>query len=184
MGIVVQKFGGSSVADTEKLFLVCDKIIEEYNSGNKVVVVVSAQGKTTDSLIKEANEINKHNFNKREIDVLLSIGEQKSASKICMCLNKRGYNAVSLMGWQIPILTDEVFGNARIQSIGDKRILQEFEKNNIVVVAGFQGIDKNNNITTLRKRGVRYNCSCNCSFTQGNTLRYIYRCRRCVFFRP
>lgn len=163
MGIVVQKFGGSSVADTEKLFLVCDKIIEEYNSGNKVVAIVSAQGKSTDSLIKEADEIDENNINKRELDALISIGEQKSATKLCMCLNKRGYKAVSLMGWQIPIITDDIPNNARIQSIGDTRIREEFNKNNIVVVAGFQGVDKNNNITTLRKRRLGYNGCSYCS---------------------
>ena len=98
MAIVVQKFGGSSVADTEKLFGVCDKIIEEYDMGNKVIVVVSAQGKTTDNLIKESKEIH-DSVSKRELDVLLATGEQKTISKLCMCLNKKGYKAISLTGW-------------------------------------------------------------------------------------
>lgn len=151
MSIIVQKFGGSSVADNEKLFCVCDKIIKEYKLGNKVIVVVSAQGKTTDNLIKETEGIY-DNLNKRELDVLLSTGEQKTISKLCMCLNKKGYNAVSLAGWQIPIITNNINGDARIKSIDNTRIYKELDNGNIVVIAGFQGIDENNNITTLRTR--------------------------------
>lgn len=150
MGIVVQKFGGSSVADTEKMFKVCEKIINEYKCGNKVVVIVSAQGKTTDGLLNEAKEIGMEEVNKREIDVIVSTGEQKSASKLAMCLNKMGYNAISLMGWQIPILTNESYSNARIEKIDKTRIISELENGNIVIIAGFQGVDKNGDITTLR----------------------------------
>ena len=149
MAIVVQKFGGSSVADTEKLFGVCNKIIEEYEMGNKVIVVVSAQGKTTDNLIKESKEIY-DNISKRELDVLLATGEQKTISKLCMCLNKKGYKAISLTGWQVPILTNNINGDARIKIIDNTRINKELNDGNIVVIAGFQGIDENNNITTLR----------------------------------
>jgi len=152
MSIIVQKFGGSSVADTDKLFSVCDKIIEEYNNENEVVVIVSAQGKTTDNLIKETKEIS-DNISKRELDVLLTTGEQKTISKLCMCLNEKGYKAVSLTGWQIPIITDNINGNARIKSIDNTRILKELENKNIVVIAGFQGIDEENNITTFGRGG-------------------------------
>lgn len=152
MCIIVQKFGGSSVADTEKLFSVCNKIIEEYDRGNKVIVVVSAQGKTTDNLIKETKEISS-DVNRRELDVLLTTGEQKTISKLCMCLNKKGYKAISLTGWQVPIITDNINGNARIKRIDNARILKELENGNIVVIAGFQGIDEENNITTFGRGG-------------------------------
>ena len=153
MGIVVQKFGGSSVQSTEKLFEICKHITKEYDEGNKVIVVVSAQGKTTDNLIKEAKEINE-NLNKRELDVLISVGEQITMSKLSMCLKKLGYNAISLTGWQIPIKTNEVYGNADIIKINLDRIEKELASNKIVIIAGFQGInEKNNDITTLGRGG-------------------------------
>ena len=111
MGIVVQKFGGSSVATTEKLEKVCNHIIDEKKKGNDVAVVVSAQGKTTDRLITEEKEITL-SPNKREHDVLVSTGEQITISKLAMMLNEKGHKAISLTGWQIPILTDNTFGDA------------------------------------------------------------------------
>ena len=153
MGIVVQKFGGSSVESTEKLFNICKYITKEFDKGNKVIVVVSAQGKTTDNLIKEAKEIDE-NLDKRELDVLLSIGEQITISKLSMCLKKLGYSAVSLTGWQIPIKTNEKYGDADILKINLNRITKELALNKIVVVAGFQGInEKTGNITTLGRGG-------------------------------
>ncbi len=152
MGIVVQKFGGSSVADTEKLFNICKHIVREYNKNNKVVVVVSAQGKTTDNLIKEEKEICE-NPNLREHEVLVSVGEQITISKLVMCLNKLGIKAKSYLGWQVPILTDSNYGDANIININTEKILKDLEENNIVVVAGFQGVDKENNITTLGRGG-------------------------------
>lgn len=152
MGIIVQKFGGSSVKDTERLFNVCKRVINEYNKGNKVVVVLSAQGKTTNGLIAEAEEIS-NDIDKRELDVLLSTGEQKSISKLCMCLHKEGYKAISLTGWQIPIITESENGNAKIKHIYTDRINFELNNGNIVVIAGFQGIDENGNITTLGRGG-------------------------------
>lgn len=153
MGIVVQKFGGSSVESTEKLFYICKYITKEFDKGNKVIVVVSAQGKTTDNLIKEAKEIDE-NLDKRELDVLLSVGEQITISKLSMCLKKLGYNAVSLTGWQIPIKTNEKYGDADILKINLNRITKELSLNKIVVVAGFQGInEKTKNITTLGRGG-------------------------------
>lgn len=153
MGIVVQKFGGSSVESTEKLFNICKYITKEFDNGNKVIVVVSAQGKTTDNLIKEAKEIDE-NLDKRELDVLLSIGEQITISKLSMCLKKIGYNAVSLTGWQIPIKTNEKYGDADILKINLNRITKELALNKIVVLAGFQGInEKTGNITTLGRGG-------------------------------
>lgn len=152
MGIVVQKFGGSSVADLEKLNQVADHVIKEYNEGNGVVVVVSAQGKTTNKLIAEANEIDKQP-DKRELDVLMSVGEQITISKLSMVLKKRGYDAISLTGWQIPIITTSENGNAKIKTINGERILSFLKDKKIVVVAGFQGIDENGDITTLGRGG-------------------------------
>ena len=153
MGIVVQKFGGTSVENTEKLFEICKHITKEYDAGNKVIVVVSAQGKTTDNLIREAKEINE-NLDKRELDVLISVGEQITISKLAMCLKKLGYNAISLTGWQIPIKTNDIYGNADILRISLNRITKELNSNNIVIVAGFQGInEETNDLTTLGRGG-------------------------------
>lgn len=153
MGIIVQKFGGSSVANTKELYNVCKHITKEYNKKNKIIVVVSAQGKTTDNLIKEAVEINE-NINKRELDALISVGEQITIAKLVMCLNKIGINAISLTGWQIPIQTDDNYGNADIKSIKLDRIINELSQDKVVVIAGFQGISSNtNDITTLGRGG-------------------------------
>ena len=153
MGIVVQKFGGVSVENTEKLFEICKHITKEYDSGNKVIVVVSAQGKTTDNLIKEAKEINE-NLDKRELDVLMSVGEQITIAKLAMCLKKLGYDAISLTGWQVPIKTNDIYGNADILKINLDRISKELNSNKIVIVAGFQGInERTNDITTLGRGG-------------------------------
>ena len=152
MEIIVQKFGGSSVANTDKLFNVCKHITKEKNKGNSVVVVVSAQGYTTDDLIKEENEITEKP-NKREHDVLVSVGEQITIAKLAMCLQKQGYEAVSMLGWQVPIITDSNFGDANITKIKTGKILKELKTGKIVIVAGFQGIDSNSNITTLGRGG-------------------------------
>ena len=152
MNIIVQRFGGSSVADNAKLYHVCKHIIHEYTQNKKVLVVVSAQGKTTNHLLAEACTIDKHP-SARELDVLLSIGEQITISKLAIYLNKLGFQAVSLLGWQIPIITNDSYNNADITKININRILEEFSKGNIVVVAGFQGINEENNITTLGRGG-------------------------------
>ena len=152
MGIIVQKFGGSSVANTEKLLKVCRHITESYDKGNQVVVVVSAQGKTTDNLVKEELEIT-NNPNKREHDVLLSVGEQITIAKLAMCLNGLGYNAISYLGWQVPILTDSTYGNANIINVETDKILKNLKENNIVIVAGFQGMSEDGDITTLGRGG-------------------------------
>ena len=152
MGIIVQKFGGSSVATTEKLKKVCNHITKEFEKGNDVAVIVSAQGKTTDRLITEEKEITK-SPNKREHDVLVSTGEQITISKLAIMLNNLGYKAISLTGWQIPIVTDNNFGNARIKSINSQKIFDLFDKGYIVIIAGFQGINENGEITTLGRGG-------------------------------
>jgi len=152
MGIIVQKFGGSSVADNERLLNVCKHIINEYKNNNKVVVVVSAQGKTTDRLVAEESEISK-NPDKREHDVLVSTGEQITIAKLAIYLEELGYNAISYTGWQIPIVTDDIYGNANITDIKTNKILEQLENNKIVVVAGFQGVNKEGDITTLGRGG-------------------------------
>lgn len=152
MGIVVQKFGGSSVADVKKLEIVAEHIIKEVENNNKVVVVVSAQGKTTDRLIFEEGEITK-NPSKREHDVLVSVGEQITIAKLAMLLQKKGYQAISLTGWQIPIITNNEHGNGRIRYIHNETILDLLNSGNIVIVAGFQGINEASEITTLGRGG-------------------------------
>ena len=152
MEITVQKYGGSSVADTSKLFNVCHHIINKKKSGKAVVVVVSAQGKTTNKLIEEEKEISS-SVNKREHDVLVAVGEQITVSKIVMCLEKLGQKAVSYLGFQVPIITDSNYGDANIIKINPTKILKDLKNDFVVVVAGFQGIDEYNNITTLGRGG-------------------------------
>ena len=152
MEIIVQKFGGSSVANTDKLFNVCKHITKEKSKGNAVVVVVSAQGKTTDDLIRQEKEIT-DKPNKREHDMLVSVGEQISVAKLAMCLEELGYEAKTYLGWQVPIITDSNFGDANVTEVKTSKVIQDLEKGKIVVVAGFQGIDKNGDITTLGRGG-------------------------------
>ena len=152
MDTIVIKFGGSSVADNEKLQTVASKTIKLYEGNNNVVVVVSAQGKTTDKLIKEAEELSLKP-DKREMDALLSVGEQITAAKLAILLNYLGYEAISLTGWQAGIHTNEEAQNAKIEYIDLERINKELENRKIVVVTGFQGIDDNGNITTLGRGG-------------------------------
>lgn len=152
MGIVVLKFGGSSVATREKLEHVIAHIESEKKKGNEVVVVVSAQGKTTDRLIAEEAEISKEP-DKREHDVLVSTGEQVTIAKLAMMLIDKGHKAVSLTGWQIPIITNCEYTNSKIRYIKNETILDYLESGNIVVVAGFQGVAENGDITTLGRGG-------------------------------
>ncbi len=152
MGLIVQKFGGTSVANTEKVMNAANRVIDTYKKGNSVVVIVSAQGHTTDELIDKAMEINS-NASKREMDMLLSTGEQISIALLAMALEKLGYPAVSLTGYQAGMYTDSNYGNARIKSINTERIFKELDKKNIVIVAGFQGINKYDDITTLGRGG-------------------------------
>ena len=152
METIVLKFGGSSTADNIKLNIVANKIIDFYNKGNKVIVVVSAQGKTTDNLIKEAKELS-YEPDKREMDVLLSTGEQMSSSKLAILLNRLGYIAISLTGWQAGIYTSNTNEEAKIEYINTERINKELDSGKIVVVAGFQGINDNKDISTLGRGG-------------------------------
>ena len=148
MGLIVQKFGGTSVADTERLRNVARIITDTYKAGNQVVVVLSAQGDTTDDLIEKAKEINPEGSN-REMDMLLSTGEQISVALCAMAIEALGYPVVSLTGWQAGILTDTAAKNARIKKIDTERLEAELDQKRIVIVTGFQGVDRNQNITTL-----------------------------------
>ncbi len=152
MSLIVQKFGGSSVADPASLEHVAGIVARTYAAGNSVAVVVSAQGDTTDDLIGRAREVNP-NASKREMDVLLSAGEQMSMSLLAMAIEKRGYPVVSLTGWQIGMVTDSNHGIARIRRIDKERLESELGKRNIVIVAGFQGINRYDDITTLGRGG-------------------------------
>ncbi len=150
--LLVQKFGGSSVADAEKVKRVAGIIADAYCDDNDVVVVLSAQGDTTDELLEMAAEINP-NPSKRELDVLLSTGEQVSVALMSMALEKMGLPVVSLTGWQVPVSTNFQFGNARIRSVSTERLRQELDKRRIVIVTGFQGISGTGDITTLGRGG-------------------------------
>ncbi len=150
--IMVLKFGGSSIADNKKLELVAKRITKIYDKGNRVVVVLSAQGKTTDKLITEAKELS-NDIPSRELDALVSCGEQMSTAKLSILLNYMGYPSVSLTGWQAGIFTNNNNQNASIIKIDTSRILKELDKEKIVIVTGFQGIDENLDITTLGRGG-------------------------------
>ena len=152
MSLVVQKFGGSSVANAERVFNVARTITETYKAGNEVVVVVSAQGDTTDELIEKAMEINKKP-SKREMDMLLSSGEQISISLLAMAIEALGFPVLSLTGWQAGMKTNSNYSIARLMKIDTERVRSELDKNNIVIVAGFQGINKYDDITTLGRGG-------------------------------
>ena len=152
MALIVQKFGGSSVADAEKIRRVAGIIADTYCEGNDVVVVLSAQGDTTDDLLEKAAEINSKP-SKRELDMLLSTGEQISISLCAMALEKMGMPVISLTGWQIGMQTNSAYGSARIKEVTCERIRKEIDQRRIVIVAGFQGINKYDDITTLGRGG-------------------------------
>ena len=152
MGLIVQKFGGSSVANAERIFNVASRIVETYDNGNDVVVVVSAQGDTTDDLIAKAKEINDR-ASKREMDSLLCAGEQISMSLLAMAIQKLGRPAISLTGWQAGMITDSNYSKARVRRVTGERIRRELDNRNIVIVAGFQGVNKYDDITTLGRGG-------------------------------
>ncbi len=150
--LIVQKYGGSSVADGAKIARVAGIIAETYRAGNEVVVVLSAQGDTTDDLIGKAKEINP-TPSKREMDVLLTVGEQISVALMAMQLEKMQLPAVSLTGWQIEMKTNSDHGAARIHSVSTERIRRELDKKRIVLIAGFQGINRHGDLTTLGRGG-------------------------------
>lgn len=152
MSLVVQKFGGSSVADKERIFNVANIATKTFSEGNDVIVVVSAQGDTTDELLAKAAEINP-NPTTREMDMLLATGEQISISLLAMAIQSLGFPVVSLTGWQVGLRTDSSYSSARIKSLTHSRIQEELANRKIVIVAGFQGINKSYDITTLGRGG-------------------------------
>lgn len=152
MGLIVQKFGGSSVADAQRVMNVAKIVTDTYKQGNDVVVVVSAQGDTTDDLIAKAKEINT-NGAKREMDMLMTAGEQISIALLAMAIDKLGCPSISLLGWQAGFSTDSVYSAARIKKIDTTRIKNEIDNHRIVVVAGFQGLNKYDDMTTLGRGG-------------------------------
>jgi len=152
MAIIVQKFGGTSVADAAKIRRAAKRVIRTVKNGFQIVVVASARGKQTDELVADAYELNP-NPPKREMDQLLSTGEQQTVSLFAMALDAMGYDAISMTGGQIRMITDSVHTNAKIKSVDAERIHKHLDKGKIVIVAGFQGIDEHENITTLGRGG-------------------------------
>ena len=152
MALIVQKFGGSSVANAERVAHVAGIIADTYRRGNQVVVVVSAQGKTTDHLIAQAEEVNPHP-SKRELDALMATGELASMALTALALERLDVPAISLSGWQAGVHTDSTHGAARVSRIDTERLRNELDKGNIVIVAGFQGLNRYDDITTLGRGG-------------------------------
>ena len=152
MALIVMKFGGTSVADKDRLENTADIIEAARISGDDVIAVLSAQGNTTDELINKALEIST-NPDKRELDMLISTGEQVSVALCAMVLRERGIKAVSLTGWQAGITTDGVFGDADVKAVDTKRLNNELEKGNVILLAGFQGVSEDRDITTLGRGG-------------------------------
>lgn len=150
--LIVKKFGGSSVAGRDRVFNVANRIIEDYDKGNNVVVVLSAQGDTTDEMVAKAKEYTS-NPSKREMDMLLTTGEQISVSLMAMALHELGYNAISLNASQVGMYTTSAYGNARLKNIASERISEELDRRNIVLVTGFQGINRHDDVTTLGRGG-------------------------------
>ena len=152
MSLIVQKFGGTSVANTERLKNVADIITKTYEKGNDVVVVVSAQGDTTDEFIEKARQVNP-NPSKREMDMLLTAGEQISASLLAMTIEEMGYPVISLLGWQAGFFTSANNGSARIERVDPARIKRELDQKRIVIVTGFQGVNRYQDMTALGRGG-------------------------------
>ena len=157
MPLIVQKFGGTSVANSEKILAAARKAVRAHQQGNQVVMVVSAMGKNTDTLITLSKEINEKPP-AREMDMLLSTGEQVSVALMAMAIDSLGHKAVSLTGGQIGIKTDSSHTKARIHSISTERMKRLLDEGNIVIAAGFQGIDEDLNITTLGRGGSDTTC--------------------------
>lgn len=172
MALIVQKFGGSSVADAERVNNVASIVTDTYKAGNDVIVVVSAQGDTTDDLIDKAKEINP-NASKREMDMLLSAGEQISISLLAMAIEKIGCPVVSMLGWQAGFITNSAYSTARIKKVKAERVKNAIDKHQIVVVAGFQGLNKYDDITTLGRGG---------SDTSAVALAAVLHADRCQIF--
>ncbi len=150
--LIVKKYGGSSVATPERVRNVANQIIADVKAGHQIVVVLSAQGKTTDQLIAKAKELNP-NPSKREMDMLISTGEQQSVALMAITLQGMGYQAVSLNAFQVPMHTNKAYGNARLKAIDTERMEAELDRGNVVLVTGFQGINRYEDVTTLGRGG-------------------------------
>ncbi len=172
MGLIVQKFGGTSVSDAERIKAAAQRVVKTYQDGSKVVVVVSARGQSTDELVDLAYEIS-DNPSTRELDMLLATGEQVSIALMAMAIHALGYPAISFTGGQVGIITDSYHTKARIKNISTRRITEELNKGTIVIVAGFQGVDADYNITTLGRGG---------SDTTAVALAAIMKADRCDIF--
>ena len=172
MSLIVQKFGGSSVRDAQRIRNVAGIIAETYLEGNDVLVVLSAQGDTTDDLIAKAEEINSHP-SKREMDMLLSTGEQISVALCAMALESMGLPCVSLTAWQVGIQTTAVHGDARIKRIDSERVQAELDQHRIVLITGFQGMDRAGDVTTLGRGG---------SDTSAVALAAAFRAKLCQIY--
>lgn len=172
MSLIVQKFGGSSVRDAQRVRNVAGIIAETYLEGNDVLVVLSAQGDTTDDLIAKAQEINSHP-SKREMDMLLSTGEQISVALCAMALESMGLPCVSLTAWQVGIQTTAVHGDARIKRIDSERVQAELDQHRIVLITGFQGMDRAGDVTTLGRGG---------SDTSAVALAAAFRAKLCQIY--
>ena len=157
MSVIVQKYGGTSVADLKRIKNIAERISKTYDQGHNLVVVLSAMAGVTDSLINQACRITE-TPDKRELDVLLATGEQTTAALMAMVLKSMGYPAISLLGHQAEVLTDCSFGNARILDIAGNRIKELLDQRSIVTIAGFQGCDDQGNITTLGRGGSDTHC--------------------------
>ena len=153
MSLIVKKFGGSSVRDAQRINNVASIITEDYKKGNDVIVVVSAQGDTTDDLIAKALEINPAGASKREMDMLLAAGEEISIALLAMAIERMGFPVISLLGWQAGFKTDSSHSTARIKTLDTDRLETELSRRNIIIVAGFQGINRYDDITTLGRGG-------------------------------
>lgn len=152
MGLIVQKYGGTSVGTVERIFRVADRIVENKEAGHDMVIVVSAMGKSTDVLVDMAKQISPYP-SEREMDMLLATGEQVSIALLSMALHQRGYYAISLTGWQAGVVTESIHGRARIKEIQTERIQRELARGRVVIVAGFQGVSDEGEITTLGRGG-------------------------------
>ena len=180
MALIVQKFGGTSVANRDRLFNVARIVATTRAEGNDVVVVVSAQGDTTDDLIEKANEIT-HTPSKREMDMLLSTGEQITIALLAMALDTMGVAAISLTGWQAGFHTSTTHTKARIRDLDTERIENELSKNRVVIVAGFQGINRNHH---ARPRRFRHQRRRHCRRTARGSVPDLHGRRRRLHRRP
>ena len=182
MSLVVHKYGGTSVGSIEKIRKVAQRVIERKKEGNDMVVVLSAMSGETDRLIRLAQEVTE-TPNPRELDVLISTGEQVTIALFSMAVQSLGFKATSLLGFQATIHTDQSYGRARINEVDTRRIMEEIRRDKIVAVAGFQGLDERGNITTLGRGGVGHHRRSHRRRPEGRGLRNIHRCGRRIYHR-